>query len=767
MFEKNPYPLFLIFSILFLSCTFAYGQTEVNLNEISKLLEDESENDFLKSTKSGKLNENFGNRDRVTEHGNDIWIMPGHRITIDDLDTLEFGTILIDGTLEIFGTGDNPLRAQKIIVSPSGKLTIGTNETPIHKNKKVEIVFIKNQPGEIGIFVFGELILHGFDPGTSFTQLTRDAKPGQEILSVANYVKNWKRQSQILITSPGNHPDFKNCTEENEIVRIKGVLIYLKKPLECFHPGFNNRNEFVSSHVAILDRNVEIRSDDLENRGSVTFFYGSQGAIKYTEFRDLGPKNVLGRYPIHFHHMQDTSRGIEVEGNSIINSDNRWITIHDSNGIIIKNNVGYYSIGHGFFLESGTEFDNVFDGNLGVITRNGNLINSDKFSSVFWTMNPQNAFVNNVASKGWYYGFHYSIPNMMVKIPNKNDEQNLKYLSNLEFENNITYNNRHVGLNIDRPSSSDESDFVLPITISGLKVWTQFINNYNQWGIVVNANHVIIKNTQIFDSPIGIELKQHSNVVEDSIIKIISPSDHNQLFSGILISGQNQTIKDSLVGGYIPNEVSTSSDIAISNSHLHKEPLSGTLFNTKLLDPNPIYFGNPFNPQSFLQVYGYDAPNGPNKSYPRNFILKTINSNILSESEKIVDMNFFAVLENLNDNNFNSGKKTEEKLDTNIVENKEQFIGNFKNKAMAWQLDVISNEEFLSEVKILINNGVIHPSKMNLDDFDNYQFTIPSWLKNTSKFWIINSISDQEFLNAIEYVLEKQVLDTNSLYSSN
>jgi len=207
-----------------------YAQEEHNIqDEMSNLLEDESKNDFLKSTKSGKLNENFGNRAKVTEHGNDIWIMPGHRITIDDSATLEFGTILIDGTLEIFRTGDNPLRTQKIIVGPSGKLTIGTNESPIDKNKKVEIVFIKNQPGEIGIFVFGELILHGYDMGTSFTQLTSDAKPGQEILSVAEFVKNWKRQSQILITSPGNNPDFETCIEENEIVRIDGVFIYLKK----------------------------------------------------------------------------------------------------------------------------------------------------------------------------------------------------------------------------------------------------------------------------------------------------------------------------------------------------------------------------------------------------------------------------------------------------------------------------------------------------------------------------------------------------------
>ncbi len=764
MFEKNPYPLFLIFSILFLSCTFAYGQTEVDINEMSNLLEDESKNDFLKSTKSGKLNENFGNRAKVTEHGNDIWIMPGHRITIDDSATSEFGTILIDGTLEIFETGDNPLRTQKIIVGPSGKLTIGINETPIDKNKKAEIVFIKNQPGEIGIFVFGELTLHGYDIGPSFVELTSDAKPGQEVLAVAEPVKNWKRNSKILITSPGNHPDFENCTEENKINRIDGVFIYLKEPLDCFHPGFNNDDELVRSHIAVLDRNIVIKSDDPKNRGSVNFFYGSQGAVKYAEFRDLGPKNVLARYPIHFHHMQDTSRGIEVEGNSIVNSDNRWITIHDSNGILIKNNVGYNSIGHGFFLEAGTEFDNIFDGNLGVKTRPGNLIHSDKFTSVFWTMNPQNAYVNNVASDGWYYGFYYSIPNMMVPIPNKNDEQNLKDFSNLEFENNIAYNNRHAGLKIDRVSFSQESDYVLPITISGLRIWNQFINNFDQWGIEVNANHVIIKNAQIFDSPIGIEMKRKSNVVENSIIKIISPSDNHQLISGILISGQNQTIKDSLVGGYISNQISTPSDITISNSYLHKEPLSGTLFNTKLLDPNPIYFGNPVNPQSFLRVYGYDAPNVPNKSYPSNFILKTFDNNILDESEKIVDMNFFATIEPLNDYGNLNVVNPANNLQNNVEKSENELTQMFKSRTAGWEKGLISDNSYVENVKILIDYGLIDITFTDPEYLDDNDFEIPSWMKQTANFWIRDLITAEEFLNSLAFVLESGVDNSYSEY---
>jgi len=345
--------LFLCMGIL----SIVYAQEAHNPNdELIKLLEGENKQNFLSNQKDS----NFGNKEKLESHDNDILIKFGTNVVLDRLNIFEYGTILIEGTLTIYDTGELPLRVQKIIVAPSGKLIIGTEKIPIEKKKTVEINFVKNQAGEIGIFVFGQLTIHGNDLGPTFTELTRDAVPGQETFAVAPLVKKWERESTILITSPGTTKDFEKCLEENKILRIDGPFIHLKKPLECFHQGYNGDDELVSSHVVVLDRNVVLRSEDLKNRGSVNFFHGSSGYIKFAEFRDLGPKNILGRYPIHFHHMQDTSRGIEVVGNSIINSDNRWVTIHDSNGILVKNNVGYKSVGHGFFLEDGNEFDNVF-----------------------------------------------------------------------------------------------------------------------------------------------------------------------------------------------------------------------------------------------------------------------------------------------------------------------------------------------------------------------------------------------------------------------
>ena len=97
----------------------------------------------------------------------------------------------------------------------------------------------------------------------------------------------------------------------------------------------------------------------------------SAGSISYAEFRHLGKEGVLGRYSLHFHLVGDTMRGSYVIGASIWDSDNRWLTIHGTNYLVVRDNVGYKSVGHGFFLEDGTEVYNVLDRNLAVGAQRG------------------------------------------------------------------------------------------------------------------------------------------------------------------------------------------------------------------------------------------------------------------------------------------------------------------------------------------------------------------------------------------------------------
>ena len=119
--------------------------------------------------------------------------------------------------------------------------------------------------------------------------------------------------------------------------------------------------------MANLSRNVVIESADPDGiRGHTMYHRHSAGSISYAEFRHLGKEGKLGKYSIHFHRVGDTMRGSSVIGASIWDSANRWITIHGTNTLVVRDCVGYQSIGHGFFLEDGTEVENILDRNLAV-----------------------------------------------------------------------------------------------------------------------------------------------------------------------------------------------------------------------------------------------------------------------------------------------------------------------------------------------------------------------------------------------------------------
>ncbi len=110
---------------------------------------------------------------------------------------------------------------------------------------------------------------------------------------------------------------------------------------------------------------VEIADPD-GVRGHTMYHKHSPGSLSYAEFRHLGKKDILGKYALHFHLCRDTMRGSSVVGCSIWDSHNRWLTIHGTDYLVVRDNVGYKSVGHGFFLEDGTEVYNVLDRNLAV-----------------------------------------------------------------------------------------------------------------------------------------------------------------------------------------------------------------------------------------------------------------------------------------------------------------------------------------------------------------------------------------------------------------
>lgn len=91
--------------------------------------------------------------------------------------------------------------------------------------------------------------------------------------------------------------------------------------------------------------------------------------VQAVEFYQLGQGGRLGHYPVHFHMARKTARNTFVKDCSIHDSMTRWITLHATHDVMLKRNVGYLSIGHGYYLEDGTEINNQFHANIGLYAR--------------------------------------------------------------------------------------------------------------------------------------------------------------------------------------------------------------------------------------------------------------------------------------------------------------------------------------------------------------------------------------------------------------
>src|SRR5262249_58596823 len=109
-----------------------------------------------------------------------------------------------------------------------------------------------------------------------------------------------------------------------------------------------------------------------------------QVQIQGVELRNLGQGGKLAHYPIHFHETRLVPAGTFVKDSSVNHSMTRWYTIHTTQGVTLQRNVGFKSIGHGYYLEAGPETDNNFYANIGILARSaiGNPENPRKVPGI-------------------------------------------------------------------------------------------------------------------------------------------------------------------------------------------------------------------------------------------------------------------------------------------------------------------------------------------------------------------------------------------------
>lgn len=284
----------------------------------------------------------------------------------------------------------------------------------------------------------GVIELHG-EKRRSWTQLAATANVGATGIALADPV-NWRAGDEIVIAPTLDDP------AQGEVATIvsvspDGLALTFQPPLSYRHYGErSNWTNGVSSwtlderaEVGLLTRNIRIQGDVSSTStaygGHMMTMAGASIRASGIELYRMGQQSLLRRYPFHWHLARDVP-GQYIESSSIHESYNRCITIHGTNHARVADNVCYNFIGHGYFLEDGIEQHNVLDGNLAILARRGNLLESDSRigtasngPAAFWISNPTNTLTGNVAAGSEGSGFWYRV---LAKIDKDSDSYGAK-----------------------------------------------------------------------------------------------------------------------------------------------------------------------------------------------------------------------------------------------------------------------------------------------------------------------------------------------------
>jgi hypothetical protein len=231
--------------------------------------------------------------------------------------------------------------------------------------------------------------------GTSWVRLAQTLPVGGTTLALDRPV-DWEPGDQIVVTTT----DYLPGHSEQLTIAPGGVsadkrTVTVSEPARYLHNGERFDLSMLPARlgialaaaetraaVALLSRNIRIVSEgDAFGQpfpsGPGQYFGGHTIArqgftafqVQGVEFYQLGQGGRVSHYPVHFHMARATPPDTFVQDCSVHDSMTRWVTMHATHGVTLARNVGYLSIGHGYYLEDGTEIENEYFSNIGIFAR--------------------------------------------------------------------------------------------------------------------------------------------------------------------------------------------------------------------------------------------------------------------------------------------------------------------------------------------------------------------------------------------------------------
>lgn len=306
---------------------------------------------------------------------------------------------------------------------------------------------------------------------------------------------NWKASDSVIVcpVRPGKWaPDHFESTTWGNFERPDPVII--------------DGDEY-HAEVLNMERNVIIEGTP-GGRSHCLIKSKRRQIIKYAHFRHMGVPGKAGRYPVHFHHCMDGSRGSLVIGCLVSQSGHRAYVTHASHGVRVAQAVAYEVEGNPYWWDK-REYDS---------ENKVDRSQANDSHDIVWNRCVA-ANVTKGQSEGFLAGFtlgggsnNKATNCVAVGINGSNDaagyewpSQSNKPPNHWEFRNNRAHNNKGHGIYIWQNSGSPHvvEDTVLYNNGEAGVLHGAYGNKYQWVGL------------KIFGSEAGVRLYATTNAVED------------------------------------------------------------------------------------------------------------------------------------------------------------------------------------------------------------------------------------------------------------
>jgi G8 domain/Malectin domain len=431
--------------------------------------------------------------------GDTVFISANTTVIYSKVSNEDVSQITINGILSFNPFVNTELDTGAIIVMPHGLLRIGYEHQTVSKDVTA-IIKLANIPnynfthnhGQSNLSPVlhahgGHIEIHGTPIQNTWTLLTQNVTSGSKIITVQDDVSDWKIGDKIVISGtnkPAIEPTcgpsgrlHKECiiessftSETGTIASISGNTITLQSPILYNHISKYPEQTAVgllTRNVVITSKNPDVRQGNVHiaDSRSVSDAVKSsditpgQARISYAEFSFLG-RNETGVYPLHFHQLGNGGKNSYAIGNSIHDGKNVMLRVHDTNNLLVRDNVVYSGVGNGIATESGREMNNIFDHNMVVRSQLNKIsTNSADFTDKnegngFWINNANNMLTNNYAGNNEAWGYNI--------VPTNNT-----YYSMLKFDSNTADGNWLGGIEVSHLRADVESKFNNFVSVNG------------------------------------------------------------------------------------------------------------------------------------------------------------------------------------------------------------------------------------------------------------------------------------------------------------